>query len=222
MSIATSDNRDTLMTTDIEGELDYHDVIVLERIEDAAISADRRAQTKQVMEDYRAKLVRSDAHHKGELSRFKESSNWIRRKKRGWSAISDRELNAVSCDERERGRKTRNKRDERARKPKPATPAPVIPPVVITLEAFNDRVARLQVWLAQPGDRQRHLRGRTADIMRSWVVYLDHVAEHDRRPSRSQFAGAFAARFDQPMTRPMAHNRLKLLGSLMSAGGPLR
>jgi hypothetical protein len=222
MSIAMGDNRDTLMTTDIEGELDYNVVVVLEKIEDAAISADRRAQTKQVMEDYRAKLARSEAHRKGERHRFRGSSDSIRRKKRGWSAISDRELKAVNCDERDRGRKARNKRDERTRKAKPTTPAPAIASVVITLEAFNDRVARLEVWLALPGHRQRHLRGRKTDIMRSWVVYQDHVAEHHRRPNPSQFAHTFMARFDQPMTQPMAQNRLRLLGTLMAASGPLR
>lgn len=219
--MAMGDNRDMLVSTDFEGELDYNDVVALEKLEASAVAIDR-AKARQLMEDYRAKLVRSNAHRQGELRRFKESSDWIHRKENAWSAISDRELKAPSYDERERARKARNKRDQRARKAKPDTPAPAIAAVVITREAFNDRLARLRIWLALPGDRQRHLRGRKADIMRSWVVYQDHVAEHDRRPSRSQFAGAFAVRFDQPMTRPMAHNRLKLLGSLMSAGGPLR
>jgi hypothetical protein len=221
MSMATGDDRDTLMTTDI-GELDYNDVVALEKIEDAAISADRRVQPNQLMEDYRAKWARSEAHHQADLRRFRESSDWILRKKRGWSSISDRELNAVSNNERERARKTRNKGDERARKAKPTTPAPAVASVVITREAFNDRLARLEVWLALPGHRQRHLRGRKTDIMGSWVVYQDHVAEHHRRPSLSQFAAALSARLGLPMTRSMTQNRLRLLGTLMAAGGPLR
>ena len=221
MSIAMSDDRDTVMTTDI-GELDYNDVVVLEKIEDAAISADRRVQPNQLMEDYRAKRARSEAHHHADLRRFRESSDWILRKKRSWSSISDRELNAVSSDERERARKARNKGDERARKAKSITPAPAVASVVITREAFNDRLAKLEVWLALPGHRQRHLRGRKIDIMRSWVVYQDHVAEHHRRPNPFQFARAFTARFGQPMTPSMAQNRLRLLGNLMAAGGPLR
>jgi hypothetical protein len=210
------------MTTDIEGELEYSVVVALEKIEDAAISADRRAQTNQVMEDYRAKLIRSDAHHKGELRRFKESRNWIRRKKNAWSAISDRELKALSQDERERARKARNKRDQRARKAKPATPAPAIASVVITQKAFADRLVKLRGWLALPGHRQRHLRSREADIMRAWVIYQDYVTQHGRRPKPAQFAATFIARFGRPMTRSMAQNRLKLLGTLMAAGGPLR
>jgi hypothetical protein len=210
------------MTTDIEGELEYSVVVALEKIEDAAISADRHAQTKQVMEDYRAKLIRSDAHHKGELRRFKESRNWIRRKKNAWSAISDRELKALSQDERERARKARNKRDERVRKHKPATPTPSTAPAVITREGFEDRLARLKVWLALPGHLQRHHRGREAEIMRSWVLYWAQLAHRGRRPSSGQFASAFTTRFGRPMTHSMAQNRLKLLGTLMAAGGPLR
>jgi hypothetical protein len=210
------------MTRDIEGELTYNDVVVLEKIEDAAISADRRAQTKQVMEDYRAKLIRSDAHRKDELRRFKLSRNWIRRKKNAWSAISDRESNAPNREERERGRKARNQRDLRAKKAKSATPAPATASAVITREAFTDRLAKLRGWLALPGHLQRHHRGREGEIMRSWVVYHDHVALHGRRPTDGQFASAFTTRFGRPMTRSMAQNRLKLLGTLMAAGRPLR
>src|SRR5665647_2418261 len=112
------------MTSDI-GELDYNDVVVLEKLEASAIVADR-APAKQLMEDYRAKLVRSAAHRKGEVRRFQESSDWIDREKNGWSAISDRELKAFSHEERERARKARNKRDQRARRAKPETPAPAI------------------------------------------------------------------------------------------------
>lgn len=209
------------MTTDIEGELDYSVVVALEKLEANAVAVDR-AKATQLMEDYRAKLVRSNAHRKGEVRRFQESSDWIHREKNGWSAISDRELKAFSHEERERARKARNKRDQRARKAKPTTPAPAIASVVITLKAFNDRVARLQVWLGLPGPRQRHLKGRKADIMRSWVVYQAHVTGHGRRPNLAQFAATFIARFDQPMTRQMAQKRLKLLGTLMAAGGPLR
>jgi hypothetical protein len=221
MSTAMGDNRDTLMTTDIEGELDYNDLVALEWLEANTIAVDC-AQAKQLMEDYRAKLVRSETRHQADLRRFREASDRIRRKKNAWSAKSDRELKALSRDERERARKARNKRDERAKKAKPATPAPAIASVVITREAFNDRLAKLQVWLALPGPRQRHLRGRKADIMRLWVVYQAHVADHGRRPSSGQFASAFKTRFGRPMTRSMAQNRLKLLGTLMAAGGPLR
>jgi hypothetical protein len=209
------------MSTDIDDETEYAITVALEALETAAIAADR-AKAKQLMEDYSAKLVRSNAHHRGELRRFKESSDWIHRKENAWSAISDRELKAPSYDERERARKARNKRDERARKAKPAAPAPASASVVITREGFNDRLARLQVWLARPGHRQRHLRGREADIMRAWIAYQGHVARHGRRPKPIQFADAFTARFDQPMTRQMAQKRLKLLGTLMAAGGPLR
>jgi hypothetical protein len=210
------------MTTDIiEGDLDYNVVVALEKLEANAVAVDR-AKAKQLMQDYRAKLIRSDAHRKGELHRFQESSNWIRRTKNTWSAISDRELKAFGYEARERARKARNKRDQRARKAKPATPAPAIASVVITREGFTDRLAKLRGWLALPGHLQRHHRGREAEIMRSWVVYRAHLANLGRRPSFGQFAGAFTTRFGRSMTRSMAQNRLKLLGTLMAAGGPLR
>jgi len=209
------------MTTDIEGELDYNVVVALEKLEANAVAVDR-ARARQLMEDYRAKLVRSAAHRQRELRGFRDSSDWIHRKENAWSAVSDRELKAFGYEERERARKARNKRDQRARKAKPETPAPAIAAVAITREGFNDRLARLQVWLALPGHRQRHLRRREADIMRAWIAYQGHVARHGRRPNPTQFAGAFTARFDQPMTRQTAQKRLKLLGHLMTAGGPLR
>jgi hypothetical protein len=197
----------------------------LDTSDEAAIeiaTAVAEVYTNQVAKDYWDRRRRSQMKSKAESALFREAGEGIRRIKRGWSPISDREHKARSRDERERARKARNKRNQRARKPKSGAPAPVIAPVVITRDGFNDRLARLRVWLALPGHRQRHHRGREAEIMRSWVVYQVHLAQLGRRPSFGQFAGAFTARFDQPMTRPMAQNRLRLLSILMAAGGPLR
>jgi hypothetical protein len=191
-------------------------------VEDTAAFADYRERAKQLIKAFRDSALRLEAHRRREVHAFREASDRIERTENVWSAISDRELTASSCDERERARKARNKRDQRARKAKPVTPAPAIAPVVITREGFKNRLTRLKAWLALPGPRQRQLRGREADIMRSWIVYQDHVARHGRRPSLTQFAGALTARSKQPTTRPMAQNRLKLLGHLMAAGGSLR
>jgi hypothetical protein len=210
--------RDNLDQTDslvIGGNL-----AALGTVEVAVALADVRAQAKIHIKTYHDKLLRWEARRKNEKDRFDESSDRIRRHKRGWSAISDRELAAPSPGECERARKARGKRDQRAREVKPATPAPVIAPVVITLEGFNDRLARLQGWLALPGPQQRHLRGREADIMRVWVLYHDHVGRHGKRPTFAQFASAFTVRFNQPMTRQVAQKRLALLDKLETAGGP--
>jgi hypothetical protein len=176
----------------------------------------------QLIKDYRDRQRRWQAKRNAEFEAFDRASDWIRRNERGWSAISDRELTAPSPNERQCARKTRNKKDQRAREAKPVRPAPVMAPVVITVQGYNDRLARLQGWLALSGHHQRHLRGRVADIMRSWIVYQAHVAPHGSKPSLAEFADAFTVRFDQPMTRPMAQNRLRLLGTLMAEGGPLR
>jgi hypothetical protein len=213
------------MTPPIEPKSHAASVAVLDRSDPAIEIAGAVANgytVKQLVKQFDDHQRRMAAKSNAEFDAFDRASDWIRRQKRGWSAISDRELAATSYDERERARKARNKRDERAKKAKPVTPAPATAALTITREEFYDRVTRLQVWLALPGPRQRHLSGRKTDIMCSWVVYQDHVAEHHRGPSLSQFADAFSARFDQPMTRPMAQNRLKLLGTLMAAGGPLR
>ena len=176
----------------------------------------------QLIKDYRERQRRWRAKRNAEFEAFDRASEWIRRNERGWSAISDRELTAANPRERQQARKTRNKKDQRSREAKPVTPAPVMAPVVITAQGYNDRLARLQGWLTLSGHHQRHLRGRVADIMRSWIVYQALVASHDSKPSLAEFADAFTARFDQPMTRPMAQNRLRLLGTLMAEGGPLR
>lgn len=215
------DNRDALMTTDIEGELDYNIGVALEKLEANAVAVDR-AKAKQHIKSYKDKQVRSQARHQAHLRRFREASKVIQRTKRGWSALSDRELAAMNPVELQQARKARNQTEHRAKAAPLAAPAPAIASVVITREAFDDRVARLLVWLALPGPRQRHLRRREADIMRAWVLYQDHVARHGRRPSLAQFAETFTARFDQPMTRQMAQKRLGLLDTLMAAGGPLR
>jgi hypothetical protein len=217
------DNLD--MSPTIEPALNAEIAVRREAPNDPAVKpahADVRAKLKQHIEGYRDGLRRFQVKRDAEWQAFGRASGRIRRIKRGWTALSDRELTATNCYERERARKARNKRDQRVRKVKSAAPAPATEPVVITRAGFNDRLARLRVWLALSGHRQRQLRGRETDIMRSWIVYQDYVARHGRRPSLTQFAGAFTARFDQPMTRQMAQKRSTLLGILMAAGGPLR
>jgi len=215
------------------GELDPSDEAAIEAaIEIAGAVADsyseveakrvKKAALVRLADSYRDRQLRSKANRKAELEAFDKSEEHIRRIKRGWSPLSDRELAATSRGECDRARKTRNKSDSRAKAASLAPPAPAMLPVVITPGAINDRLARLREWVALPGDRQRHHRGRETDIMRSWVAYQAHVGLHGREPNRSQLAGAFTARFGQPMTRQMARKRLELLGTLMAVGGPLR
>ena len=99
-----------------------------------------RSRTNILADAYRKRLLKSQASRRAEFDTFRKAGERIKRTKRGWSAISDRELSARSPEERERARKVRNKKDERARKTKPATPAPAIAPEMITRKAFSDRV----------------------------------------------------------------------------------
>lgn len=166
--------------------------------------------------------LRSRQRRKAEIQLFERARDRIQRLKRGWSPLSDGELTAGGTDERERARKARNKRDQRARKAKPSRPAPTRSSLAVTKEAITSRLACLETWLALPGHRQRHLRGRKSDIMRAWIVYQEYINQHRIEPTSIRFADAFAGRFKQPMTRQMAQKRLALLAILSSADGPLR
>jgi len=210
------------MMPENEAEFSAEEMDILEGLEAASDFAIFRAQMKQHIKSYFEKELRWQARRQAEDQRFVEARKGIRRSREGWSPISDRELAARSPDERERARKARNKRDERAKKRKAAEPAPSTVPAAITREGFTVGLTRLKAWLTLPDHRQRHHRGREAEIMRSWVVYRDYLTQHGRKPSSGKFAGAFKTRFGLPMTVSMARNRLKLLGTLMAAGGPLR
>jgi len=173
---------------------------------------------KLAIKNYHDRKRWSLAKHEAMLELFQQAHERIRRSKRGWSAISDRELTAGSWEERQRARKARNKREERARKAVKPTPGPAQP--LLTLEEFTARLASLKRWLALPGHRQRHLRGRKADIMRTWVLRRDCMRQYGREPTLAEFADTFVARFEQPMTRQMAQKRLALLALLEAVGGP--
>jgi hypothetical protein len=189
--------------------------------DDAAIeSAAVVDASAKLIKDYRARQRRSQLKRTALLARFREADESIRRIKRGWSPISDREQAAQSFDERRRARWARNKRASRAKVADPKKRAPVIALVTITQEGFDHRLATLRRWLALPGPRQRHLRGRERDILQAWVLYHDQVIIHARGPTLAEFARAFQVRFKQPMTRQMARKRVKLLMALEAEGGP--
>ena len=99
------------------------------------------AYTKQIA-DYRDHFDRSRAKRQAELERFREVEKAIRRIDRGWSALSDRELEARSREERLRARWARNKRISRARAAKAAPSAPAMVPTIITSETLNDRLVK--------------------------------------------------------------------------------
>jgi hypothetical protein len=211
------------MTISLEAEPDCEILTSLDASDDAAIEratsvVDVGAQ--QHNQSYKEHRRRSQLRRSAELEAFEQARERIRRIKRGWPAISERELAASNFAERKRARWARNKRDFRARKVKPGLPAPAISPVVMTRKSFDDRVSSLRRWLALPGHRQRHLRGREADILRTWTLFRDHVSRHLRGPTLREFAEAFEARFRKPLTRQMAQKRLKLLASLEAACGP--
>lgn len=187
-------------------------------IEIAGAIAD--SYVNQLAQDYRDHKRRSQERRNAELRTFQEAEDRIRRRKRGWSALSDRELNAGSLEERRRARWARCKRDLRARKAKPTPPTSATAPREVTREEFTARLVALKSWLALPGHRQRHLRGREVDIFRAWVLLSDYIARNGRSPTRAAFASAFETRFGIRMSRSMAGNRLMLLAKLEAADGP--
>jgi hypothetical protein len=210
------------MTATIEASLDSETELHLSSSDEAAIEIAigvNDVYAKQI-EGYRDHQRRSRIRRKAELATFQEAGERIRRVKRGWLPISDRELAARTSEERRRARWARNKRASRAKVARPKERIPVIAPVTITSECFANRLASLRSWLVLPGPRQRHLRGREGDIMRAWVLYQDQIVLHAKGPSLAEFARAFEARFKKRMTRQMAHNRLTLLLSLEAEGGP--
>lgn len=175
---------------------------------------------RKAIENYRNGQRRLLARRQAQLKAFSEAHERIRRKKRGWSPLSDGELTARGTDERERARKARNKRDQRARSAKQPTPAFTRLPIMVTKEAITGRLVYLKAWLALPGHRQRHLRERASDIMRAWIVYQEYINHHGAEPTAARFAKSFTARFGQPMSRQTGQKRLVLLGILTAPDGP--
>jgi hypothetical protein len=175
------------------------------------------AEAQQLISDYRDRVSRK---RNAQIALFQRAADRIRRPKRGWSPLSDRELRALSREEQQRARKARNKRDQRAKKIPKTPPVTIVPSVLITGDEFAARLHRLQGWLALPNHRPRHLRQRAADIMRAWVLRKEHVQLYGRAPTLAEFASAFTVRFKQPMTRQMAQKRLALLDNLNAADGP--
>jgi hypothetical protein len=184
------------------------------------VSAAALNRYRQALKDYRDRQTLGKAKRKADDLALRKISAQLARPNRGWTPISDRERNSENPEEEQRARKARNKRDQRARLAKSVRLAPSTVALTITHQEFTDRLARLQRWLALPDHRPRHLRDRTADIMRAWVLRRDCMGRYGREPTLAEFADTFVARFEQPMTRQMAQRRLALLAVLEAAGGP--
>ena len=159
-------------------------------------------------------------HRSAERSRmfdqlFRSAAQRIERSRRGWTPLTDAELNSTSRDDRERARKARNARDAYRRK-KEGTTGGLRVPLAVTHREFTKRLATLRRWLALPGHHQRHLRGAKLRIMRAWLV--SRLIGPDA--TATDFATEYEARFKEPMTRAQAQKRFKLLTSLRAETGP--
>ena len=164
-------------------------------------------------------------HERAEVrkKKWKQAGDQVRRTQRGWSQRTEAELNGSRL-EAHAARKARNARDHRRRLQESEEPtAPVAPPIAQASLASNDlssRLASLSRWLEQPGHRQAKLRGRASGIVRSWITYQWCLKSLGRAPTLAEFAAAFSTHCHEPMTRPMARNRIALLVALEGEGGP--
>lgn len=156
---------------------------------------------------------------------LKENRGAKRRRDKGWSPLSDRELNAATPEERQRGRNARKNRDLRARcaadaaaKPRPRPRIAIVPADEHRAEVKR-RNALLANWTATAGKGQVKLRGREREIMLTWIAYQTEAARgYGTGPAA--FARALTNVLKRPITRQTAGDYLDRLAILEGVGGP--
>jgi hypothetical protein len=180
------------------------------------------AHLKRELARWRASEARWAIKAKRDRELFEAAQQRISRQKRG---ISEPTLDEDRGwpEDRQRARWRRHQHDSRARKRKRADdlkPKPTpLPRVEITRAELKDRAKTLVDWIAGPGHRQRHHRGRADVIMRAWTVRQHCRDNLGREPSFAEFALGYSQRF-KAMTRDAARRALALLTSLEAEGGP--
>lgn len=128
-------------------------------------------------------------------------------------------------------RKARNARDYRARlrAEREAEHAPLIaaledldlaPRAIVSRDVIGREVWQLKVWLALPGQRQRQLRPRAKEIMRSRIELLRARNEIGIDPGYGNFARRLSGALGRPVTKDAARNTLRRLLSLELSDGP--